>query len=46
MVLRSFPSDRYPDLAEHVRQHLKPHDEESAFELGLDLILDGFERLK
>jgi len=44
--LRSFPSERYPDLAEHVKQHLEPHDGDGAFELGLDLILDGFERLK
>jgi len=44
--LRSFPSERYPDLAEHVRQHMEPHDDGNPFELGLDLILDGLERLR
>ncbi len=43
--LRQFPFDEYRDLAEHVRQHLEPHDaDEGGFELGLDLILDGLER--
>jgi AcrR family transcriptional regulator len=45
--LRDFPADAYPDLAEHVRQHLEPSDEHAgAFEFGLDLILDGLERLR
>jgi hypothetical protein len=36
-----------PHLAEHVEQHLKPADPdaESEFVFGLDLILDGLERL-
>jgi AcrR family transcriptional regulator len=43
--LRDFPADAYPDLAEHVRQHMEPSDEQAgAFEFGLDLILDGLER--
>ncbi len=44
--LRDFPSDDYPDLDRHIREHLEPHDGESGFELGLDLILDGLERLR
>ena len=46
--LRDFPSDEFPFLAEHIEQHVDPpHAEhESAFELGLDLILDSLERLR
>ena len=45
--LRDFPADEYPDLAEHVRQHMEPSDaQQGAFEFGLDLILDGLERLR
>jgi AcrR family transcriptional regulator len=45
--LRDFPVDTYPDLAEHIRQHLEPRDAEpGSFEFGLDLILDGLERLR
>jgi AcrR family transcriptional regulator len=44
--LRDFPSDDYPDLAQHIREHLEPHPGESGFERGLDLILDGLERLR
>jgi len=45
--LQTFPSDDYPDLAEHIRQHLEPsHGEKGGFELGLDLILEGLERLR
>ena len=38
----------YPDLAEHVDQHVSGsgHDGESDFEFVLDLILDGLERLR
>ena len=43
--MRDFPVDRYPDLARHIEQHLKPHDGAGSFEFGLDLILDGLERL-
>jgi AcrR family transcriptional regulator len=45
--LREFPAEEYPDLAEHIRQHMEPSDEhQRAFEFGLDLILDGLERLR
>jgi AcrR family transcriptional regulator len=45
--LRDFPADDYPDLAEHIKQHMQPRSGEgSTFELGLDLILDGLERLR
>ena len=45
--LRDFPSETYPDLAVHIEQHLEPHDTEpGSFELGLDLILDGLERMR
>ena len=39
------PADEYPDLAEHVKQHMEPPgtDDAGAFEFGLDLILDGLE---
>jgi AcrR family transcriptional regulator len=38
--------DGYPDLAEHVKAHLEPPQGEGGFELGLDLLLDGFERAR
>jgi AcrR family transcriptional regulator len=45
--LRDFPGDEYPDLAEHIRQHMEPSEEhEGTFVFGLDLILDGLERLR
>jgi AcrR family transcriptional regulator len=46
--LRDFPMDDYPYTLEHIQQHLgEPNPEEpSAFEFGLDLILDGLERLR
>jgi AcrR family transcriptional regulator len=45
--LRDFPADEYPDLAEHVRQHVEPRDaHQGTFAFGLDLILDGLERLR
>jgi AcrR family transcriptional regulator len=45
--LRQLPAEEYPDLVEHVMQHLDPHEgAEGGFELGLDLILDGLERLR
>ena len=43
--LQQLPGDEYPDLVEHIKQHLEPHDEgPGGFELGLDLILDGLDR--
>ncbi len=46
--LRELPVDEYPYLAEHIEQHLtgSSPDEEGEFEFGLDLILDGLERLR
>jgi len=45
--LRTLHEDEYPYLAEHVRQHmLPPRPSESSFEFGLDLILDGLERIR
>jgi AcrR family transcriptional regulator len=37
-----------PHLVEHVEQHMKPRnpDDKPEFEFGLDLILDGLERLR
>jgi AcrR family transcriptional regulator len=43
--LKQIPVEDYPDLVEHIHQHIEPHDEEtSGFEMGLDLILDGLDR--
>src|SRR6266511_1256688 len=39
----------YPNFTEHVQQHMEPEpgqDDVNAYELGLDLILDGLERLR
>jgi hypothetical protein len=45
--LASLPTAEFPHLAEHVQQHLKPRnpDDEGEFAFGLDLILDGLERM-
>jgi AcrR family transcriptional regulator len=45
--LATLDRDALPHLAEHVDQHLKDRgpDEVPEFEFGLDLILDGLERL-
>ena len=46
--LRDFPFDDYPDVGEHVRQHLAdtpPDATVTEFEFGLDLILTGFKQL-
>jgi AcrR family transcriptional regulator len=44
-LMQAIPWDDYPDLAEHRDQHMNegPHHEVSAFEVGLDLILDGLQ---
>ena len=44
---RLIPVDEYPYLHEHGEQHLSegPHHDVSAFEFGLDLILDGLRKL-
>jgi AcrR family transcriptional regulator len=46
--LPQIPADEYPYVIEHAQQHLEPPspDEKSEFEFGLDLILDGLERLR
>ncbi len=45
--LSEFPIERFPDFAEHVNQHFDPDFVASdSFEFGLDLILDGLERLR
>ena len=45
--LAQLPRSEMPHLAEHVEQHLKPReaDDEGDFVFGLDLILDGLERI-
>ncbi|HEX7197641.1 MAG TPA: TetR/AcrR family transcriptional regulator C-terminal domain-containing protein [Candidatus Limnocylindria bacterium] len=45
---RDFPRDEMPHLAEHIEQHLKPRnpEDEGEFAFGLDLILDGLERIR
>ena len=47
-MLRQFPADAYPHLAELTVQHvLQPgYDYADEFEFGLDLILDGLERVR
>ena len=41
--------EEYPHFSEHVRQHMEPdpgQDDVNAYELGLDVLLDGLERLR
>jgi AcrR family transcriptional regulator len=47
-LLASFDFTGYPYLAEHAREHLKETTipEVGEFEFGLDLILDGLEKIK
>ena len=44
---RMIPADVYPYLHEHAEQHMTegPHCELSAFDFGLDLILDGLKKI-
>ncbi len=46
--LREIPADEYPYVIEHAEQHLAPSSPDGAteFEFGLELILDGLERLR
>jgi AcrR family transcriptional regulator len=46
--LRKIPADEYPYFLEHAHQHLVEPDpnEPNEFDFGLDLILDGLERLR
>jgi AcrR family transcriptional regulator len=48
VFLAEIPPDEYPYLVEHAEQHLADPDpeEKSEFEFGLDLILDGLERMR
>jgi AcrR family transcriptional regulator len=48
MFLRQFPAEQFPHLFEMASQHvMKPgYDYAKEFEFGLDLILDGLERLR
>ena len=45
--LEALPIADYPHLGEHIEQHLKPTAPKTRdeFEFGLDLILDGLERM-
>ena len=47
-LARTIHLDDYPYLAEHRDQHLAegPHHDVSAFEFGLDLILDGLRKIR
>ena len=47
VILAQFPADEYPHLAELTTEHvLRPgYDYGNEFEFGLDLILDGLDRL-
>jgi AcrR family transcriptional regulator len=46
--LARFPGKEYPHLAEMITEHaMKPgYDQAAEFEFGLDLVLDGLERLR
>jgi AcrR family transcriptional regulator len=46
--LERLPADEFPYIVEHVHQHFKPRDpeDEGEFAFGLDLILDGLERMR
>ena len=46
-LLQSVDTAELPYLVEHVEQHLRPEDPTAptSFEFGLDLILDGLERI-
>jgi AcrR family transcriptional regulator len=45
--LESLPARQFPHIEEHIRWHLQPADpsDEGEFAFGLDLILDGLERM-
>jgi AcrR family transcriptional regulator len=45
--LSTLPRERFPYLAEHIEVHLRPRnpEHEGAFVFGLDLLLDGLQRL-
>jgi AcrR family transcriptional regulator len=43
--LAELPAGDYPYIAEHVREHLDGSPHANEFEFGLDLILDGLDRI-
>jgi AcrR family transcriptional regulator len=45
-LMQAIPWAEYPDLTEHRDQHMAegPHREVSAFDVGLDLLLDGLQK--
>jgi hypothetical protein len=45
-LMQSIPWDDYPHLTEHRDQHMSdgPHRDMSAFDVGLDLILEGLQK--
>jgi AcrR family transcriptional regulator len=47
-IRRQFPADAYPHLTELITQHIQRpgYDYDTEFEFGLDLIIDGLERLR
>jgi AcrR family transcriptional regulator len=47
-VLAEVPADEYPAFVEHLHEHLRPprKTDVGAFEFALDLLLDGFERMR
>jgi AcrR family transcriptional regulator len=47
-ILAQFPADEYPHLAETITEHVTKsgYDYADEFKVGLDLILDGIERLR
>lgn len=44
--MESLPAQEFPLLREHVLQHLAGIGEEDEFDFGLDLILDGLDRMR
>jgi AcrR family transcriptional regulator len=45
--MKEIPQDEFPYTIEHIEQHLEPADDhKGGFELGLDLILEGLERMR
>jgi hypothetical protein len=48
VFLQEIPVEQYPYIIEHAEQHLAPTSPDGAteFEFGLDLIVDGLERIR
>jgi AcrR family transcriptional regulator len=47
-VLAEVPADEFPAFVEHLHEHMRPpkKTDVGAFEFALDLLLDGFERMR